>query len=501
MIRFKAYKNNQPVRQMRLNGTHLFAQDDIPVRSQLKFTDGELIGLRHNDTAVGLAILWEGGNFGTVLLQTTRLPEREQAYNLNVELARGRLLRIVQKREEWGIADMQLPAGQQQMADEAQSKFIEALCYLDEPLRAAQLADESLLLSLQVGEAMSTAHAQMFLERRASTQGFGRHSFGCRLDYTRIRDQRYLKYIKDNFHFVTVPIGWKQIEPKEQQQNFALLDECVNWLHRNQIAIKVGPLLSFSPATVPDWLYIWENDFEQLREMAYEFITRVVERYGPKVQAWDVVSGLNADNCFRFGFDQIIEMTRSAALAVKRAAHRVLVIIEVTEPWGEYYAANQRTIPPLIYADMVCQSGVNFDGFGIKLRFGRGAGGMQVRDLLELSSLLDRFGAFGKPLHLASVQVPSSPDKRDNTGNIGRAGSWHDGWDEQTQADWLEQVYQIALSKPYAETITWEDLADRGDDGILQYGGLLSASLKPKPAFDRLCQLKKSLLRPARRRK
>ena len=344
---------------------------------------------------------------------------------------------------------------------------------------------------------MALAHAQMFLGRRTNGQGFGRHSFGCTFDPNRIQDKKYCKFIKNNFHFITVPISWKQIEPKEQELNFDLLDECVNWLWQNRIALKAGPLVSFSPPAVPDWLYIWEHDFEQVREMAYEFITKVVERYGRKVQAWDVVSGMNVDNCFKFSFDQIIEMTRSAALAAKRASARSLALVELTEPWGEYYATNQRTIPPLIYADIVCQGGVPFDGFGVRVCFGRGGGGMRTRDLLELSSLLDRFGVFGKPLHLSGVQVPSHPDKRNNNGKVGEAGHWHGVWNEQIQAQWLEQVYQIALSKHFVESITWGDLIDR-EDGILQQGGLLKQDMTPKKAFNVVHKLQAELIRTDR---
>ena len=500
MIRFNAYKEGQLVTELDLKGSHLFAQDEIPVRSQMDFIDGQLLGVRHSDTAVGLATLWPVEGFGKLMLQTTRLPERNEPYNLNLELARGRLLRVAQKREEWGLADISVANSAHELIDDAIDKFVDALCCLDQPAQAAQLADESLLSSVQAGETMAGAHAQMFLERRAGTQGFGRHSFGCCLDTARIRDPKYLKHIKENFHFVTVPIGWKQIEPKEQEQHFELLDECINWLYRNRIAAKVGPLVSFSPLAVPDWLYIWENDFEQVRDMAYDFVTTVVERYGNKVQAWDVLSALNAENCFKFGFDKIIEMTRSIALAAKRAANRSLVLIELTEPWGEYYALNQRTIPPMIYADMVTQSGVTFDGFGVRTRFGRGAGGMRVRDLLEFSSLLDRFGAFGKPVHLAGVQVPSLPDQREKVGSIGDAGLWHTTWDEQTQADWISQAYQIALSKPFVETVTWQDLVDRGDEGVLQHGGLFRPGLEPKPAFDEVLRMKKQLVRPNRRK-
>lgn len=495
MIRFGVFPGNRLSPKVSFEGAHLFGQDEIPVRGQLELVEGELVAHRHGDTAVGLSTLWEVEGFGKVLLQTTRLPEKTKAYNLHVELARGRLLRISQKREEWGMTDLTLDKQNYELIDQALDSFIEALGKLDEPAEAASLADRSLSFAMRAGEEMSLAHAKMFLDRRSSSQGFARHIFGCCFDPARIGDQTYLKYVKDNFNFVTVPLTWRQIEPNEQEHNFEWLDECINWLWRNRIAVKLGPLVSFSPQAVPDWLFIWENDFEQVREMAYEYVTNVVQRYQNRVQAWDVASGLNADNCFKFSFEQIIEMTRSVALAAKRVSHRSLVLIEMTEPWGEYYAVNQRTIPPFIYADMIGQSGVNFDGFGIKLRFGRGGGGMRARDLLELSSLLDRFAVFGKSVHLAGVQVPSQRDPRDANGRIGEAGFWHGSWSEQTQADWLEQAYQIALSKPYVESITWQDLVDR-DDTVLQNGGLLRKDLSPKPAFERLCRLKDLLIGP-----
>ncbi|MCK5270068.1 MAG: hypothetical protein KAJ46_04755, partial [Sedimentisphaerales bacterium] len=119
-------------------------------------------------------------------------------------------------------------------------------------------------------------------------------------------------------------------------------------------------------------------------------------------------------------------------------------------------------------------------------------------DLLEISSLIDRVGIFGKSVHLTDVQVPSAPDPRDNNGRVGEAGYWHNKWSEQVQAEWFEQVYRIGLSRAYVETITWQDLVDK-TDGILQNGGLLKSDFTPKPAFIKLCQLKKDLVRTSRR--
>ena len=483
---------------MVLNGSYLYGQDDIPVRSQLDFSKSEILGLRHSDTPVGLITLWEVGKSGRVLLRTTRLPETNNPYNLNVELARGRLHRISQKREEWGMSNLVLTEKQHELIDTSLESYIEALCNLDNPEKAARAADESLVWSMLAGEDMSMGMARQLLEKRKKNQGIGRHGFGCCLDLSRIQDRTYLKYIKDHFSFVTLPISWRQIETKEQERNFDILDEWVNWLSRNYIAIKVGPLVNFSPNAVPDWLYIWENDFDQIREMAYDYITDVVKRYANKVHAWNVISGMNVENCFKFSFEQIVEITRSSVLAARHASPRSMILVEVSEPWGDYYAYNQRTIPPMIYIDMICQSGVSFNALGIKLRFGRRGGGMLTRDLLEISSLIDRVGIFGKSIHLTDVQVPSAPDSRDNNDRVGDAGYWHSKWSEQIQAEWLEKGYQIGLSRAYVETITWQDLVDR-PDGILQNGGLLKSDFTPKPAFKVLCQLKNNVVRTSRR--
>jgi hypothetical protein len=140
---------------------------------------------------------------------------------------------------------------------------------------------------------------------------------------------------------------------------------------------------------------------------------------------------------------------------------------------------------------------VNFDGFGLKIRFGRGGGSMRARDLLEFSTLLDRYALFGKSVHLSGVQVPSKPDPRDNNGKIGQAGYWHDLWSEEIQAEWIEKALRIAYSKPFIETIAWQDVVDR-DVSVLQFGGLLRKDYTPKPAFDAFMNLKNELLGPDR---
>ena len=164
----------------------------------------------------------------------------------------------------------------------------------------------------------------------------------------------------------------------------------------------------FQENQLPDWLAMYETDFDTVRNLIFEHVRRVVERYSNYVLHWDVISGVHADNTFNFTFEQLMELTRVTTALVKQLAPRAQAIIDLTSPWGEYYARNQRTIPPMLYADMVVQSGIGFDGIGAQFLFGAPSDGMFVRDMFQISEKLDRLGNFGKPVHLTAVQVPSA---------------------------------------------------------------------------------------------
>jgi hypothetical protein len=216
-----------------------------------------------------------------------------------------------------------------------------------------------------------------------------------------------------------------------------------------------------------------------------------------------VISGIHANNCFSFNFEQLMELTRMTTAVTKQLAPRSTAVVDLVMPWGEYYAANQRTIPPMLYAEMIVQSGVNLDAFGLQCYFGVAADGMYVRDIFQISSMLDRFAVLGKPLHLTGIQVPSAitSDPRDAWGGerpIAAAGAWHEDWSEEVQRAWLRRVYNVAMSKPFIEVITWRDLGDSGNHHM-PHGGLLTCDAAPKSAFKEMLAIRKEISRDPRR--
>jgi GH35 family endo-1,4-beta-xylanase len=496
MLQFEVHHDGAPAKDIDLSGAYLFGQDGIPMRAEISAQDGLILCEKRPGGASGLALLWDAGQAGRLLLPTCRLPDRDKPYNLSLELARAQTMRIAQKREDWGLFDYADAEALNAEYDVVRGKLIAALKARGPD--ASALADDALLAGLALGERMSLYHADIFINRRkAAGGGAMRMAFGCTADLS-CAAPACQERLRETFDFLSIPMPWKQIEPKERTYEYDRIDAWTAWAARNRKAVHAGPLLSFHPTHLPDWLYLWENDYDALREMVYEHIQRTVKRYEKSVHYWKVVCGIHASNDFNLTFEQLMELTRMTCQLVKKASPRSMAIIEMVMPWSEYYARNQRSIPLLLYADMAVQSGVKFDAFGLQFCTGAPVDGHYLRDLLQISSMLDEFVVFGKPLHITACQAPSdvTPDATDawsGQADVAKAGHWHLPWSQRLQAEWLQAFYRIGMSKPFVESICWRDLSDSLSHYI-PHGGLLDGNNEPKLAYKELRNFKASLL-------
>jgi len=486
MLRFKVFRDGVVPATFDLSTAYLVGSDNVPVRGDFYYEDGEIICRKRAAGPAALVLLWEMPHFGAVILDTTRLPERDDPYILNLELARGRMMRFVQKREEWGLFDLPEAQAINEKAGECRDLLIEALIHVEDPAAASLFADRCLAAALPLAEQAALTHADLLLQRRVATRSFPRGAFGAMADIASTTET-YRRMLVGNHDFVQVPIRWKNIEPQEQKFDWAATDEWMDFLRRARMPVVAGPLVQFSETTIPDWLYIWEHDYETVRDFLYEHIERVVTRYASGATFWNVLSGLHVNTQFAFTFDQLMDLTRMTVGLVKKISPAARTMVELTQPWGEYYATNQRSIPPLLYAEMIVQSGISFDMFGLQLRFGIPRDGCWQRDLFQISSLLDRFAPFGKPVIVSGMQVPSASEPNSP------AGSWRKTWSEALQSKWLEAVTDIALSKPFVEAISWYDLVDTPTMAI-PHGGLNNADLSPKQAFKTWCSLRRAVM-------
>lgn len=501
MLKFQVFEDSKPATQCVIRNAHLLGPDHSAMRGGITFdtASGQIVCDKKESGSAGLAIQQGVGDCGELTLQTCLLPDRDEPYSLLLELARHRLMTLYNKFEDWGMFDVIAETPVQRRADLARKLFIEALCAQhDEPAKSAKLARDALIAAIDGSEELALAHADLLLNRRKTAGSLPKHLFGCGLPLSQNSD-RLRGALSSNFDFLTLPAPWKMLTPEEAGYQWEQMDNWVQWATQSGVPVTVGPLVSFEPDHLPEWMFIWEHDYETVRDMVYEHVERVVTRYKDHIGMWNLMSGLHVNTHFSFSFDQVMDLTRMAAVLVKKIQPHAKVLIEVRQPFGEYFSANQRSIPPLMYADLLVQSAVPFDGFVLKLLMGQAVPGQYVRDLMQLSNLLDYFAPFGKPINVVTG-VPSDLVTQEmialetNQEAIdSNCGTWRKPWSTVVQSHWLEAMYKIVISKPYVESITWNDLVDH-QEMELPLSGLIGEDMAPKNTFRRLVNFRRNLL-------
>jgi hypothetical protein len=495
-VKFDIYKGLEHLTEFAPAGAAAMGAESVPVAGDVQFKAGQLSVVRSEEHATGVSLLWDVGEVGEFVLETTRLRPRGQGYVLNVELARGRLMKLIQKLEDWNLFDYPKAEELAARVRAAQVKLAEAFGLLHEPARAALLADETLEEAVRVSIELAMFHAEVLLTRRKQLPSTARPSLGVTvLPGTPLAA---MKGLAGTFDYAIVPVQWKKMQETEKAFETGEMDETIEQLLGLRIPVVIGPVVDLREANVPDWLYVWENDYEALREMTYEFVAKVVQRYKKAASAWIVCSGLNADNAFTFNFEQCIEFTRLLVTQVRSGSGNAKTIIGVRQPFGQYMARRAGTTPPMLYAEMVSQAGIPFDAFGVELEAGVPNGGRFTRDAFEVSWALDRFASLGRPLVVTAMGAPSShgPDGADASGgrhDPGAAGRYGKEWSPAVQAEWAKAMGTIALSKPFVESIAWSDLVDAG--ASLPRGGLLDEKGKARPVREVLVELRGLFMR------
>lgn len=500
MLKFLVFDEGRPAKSWPLRNAYLLGSDHAAMRCDIRFDPerGMILCEKRESGAAALAMQQPVGDCGELTLQTCLLPDRDEPYLLTLETARHRLMVLYNKLEDWAMFDLPPDHAILKRVETARKLFIEALCLQDvDPVKASELSYQCLCTSIDGSEELALAHSELLLNRRRSAGALPRHPVGVGVSVEQTAE-RVRQSLASGFDLISLPINWKQLVPVEGEYGWGPFDNWIEWAGKARLPVVAGPLIAFDPAQLPDWLYIWEHDYDTVRDVIYEHVEKVVSRYRNVVNAWNVVSGLHVNSHFAFSFDQLMDLTRMTTMLVKKIQPAAKAIIEIRQPFGEYYAQNQRSIPPLMYGDLIVQNAIGFDVLGVRLLMGQPTNGQYVRDLMQVSNLLEGFAVFGKPLQV-TIAAPSEPvtEMMIAAPEGGEpvdpsSGVWRKPWSGLVQSKWMEAVMQIAISKPFVESVIWQELVDHPAIE-LPLGGLIGEDLQPKASFRRLVAWRRML--------
>ena len=488
MIRFRTFHPDAERR------AHAIAKDAIALPSRVALASGSLECHMPTSDAVALGVQHDLGPLGRLALRTCLLPQRDEPYLLALELARHRLMRLLEALENWRLTALPPEHPAMVAVERAREQFTLALVESrgpDDDFTEAQsrLADQALASAIDAGEALALENASRNLAERFERENSA-VQVGCVVHTSRFAEPLQ-RVLTGGFSFMTSPMRWADIEPQEGKFNFVRTDRWIEWaVRRARLPVVAGPVLDFTKGATPEWMHIWRHDYETLRECVYEHVTRVVTRYRRTVSRWIAVSGLNLNEDYSLSTDQMVELTRLVIHVIRKLQPSAKVTIDLDQPFGEHTSRNAESVAPRLYAELVLDSGIHVDAFSLRLQMGDGQPGRDARDLLQIARIVDAFAELERPLHISAMGVPDAPAGDDD------AGRWRQPWTPEHQAAWLGHVMTICAANANVLSLCWQSLYDAPEgepEPTMLRGGLVSARGEPKPALKRITEVAKAL--------
>jgi endo-1,4-beta-xylanase len=290
------------------------------------------------------------------------------------------------------------------------------------------------------------------------------------------------------------------VEPEPGVFDFRSKDQQVNSLQGNgfQLIGDLGWLFARTGWGIPDKDcpgYLDSMSFDEIKENVYQHMYNIAERYRGKINIWEALAEptMGFVNEFNWTWNQKFDIYITAARAIKDANSEAKIFSwNPSLPYELFIDYNPEDlnldqkagqIPYSEFIRFAMEKQLQIDIIGLHLV----NSGVDVYvdpphvhptlDLVSISTLIDQYAKFDRPLFFREHQAPSV--------QVEGGSWWHQPWDETTQAEYVKQFYTLVFAKPLVTGIGWS--TGFSDEETQKYGslggGLLDEELNPKPAY------------------
>jgi endo-1,4-beta-xylanase len=421
---------------------------------------------------------------------------KESEFNLNYEFAKSRVVRN-RKRLANHQKNGWFPSAEVMMYINLSEQFFEDAGKKSDDEARADLSQKCLHYALWGSEKLELEKANYDILLNGRRDEF---FIGCdaRSFYQMYQDD-FLNLFGELFNFANITFVAKgdgmmsDYQPSKGEMNPETRELLIKKLKERNIVSQERLLFWFHDCCIPDWLR--NMKYDELLKYAEKLTYDTMTRFGDILYSMEIVNELHDwANELALNHEQITELTRLISDVSKAAAPNVKRTINNCCPFAEYVQMNtyskrkavypQRT--PYQFTKDLIDAGVEFEILEQQVYF-------PYRDLQDTIILIEKLASLGKPMQLSEVGVTGGPTESSvllGTVDFPKEPYlWHRPFDEETQADWLEDIYTLAYSKPFIEACNWFDFID--PNSYMQNGGLLrSAKGEKKASFHRLKNLK-----------
>lgn len=414
---------------------------------------------------------------------------RNDSLLLNYEFAADRLATARRLAGECRSSGVVIPAATERRVTAAAELLQKADAVRKDRPACARASMESLRESLWAGEELVLERARQRIAKQGPRPGF---LFGCNaFDFATGADW-YRERFAGLFNYATIPFYRGLVEPVKGKPDYSKPEAILNAMAGKRIMIKGHPLIFLVPDSTPEWLK--NRSFAETKASCVSGVREGIGRFRERIHTWDVINEAHVqpDDATKkmkgFTREQNVELTVAALRAARETDPLCYRVVNSTGTWTDYYMGRkpepwQQSVYD--YLTMVKDAGGEYDAVGLQYYH-------SGRDMVEFERNLETFQGFGKPVHITEAGYSSSSADAAKSewwgGGIGGARFvWHgDDFSEASQADWFEQFYTIAFSKPWLVAVSTWDMAD---PAFIPHGGLVREDGSPKESYGRVAAL------------
>ena len=316
LMRF-AFTPPQRVTEEMVQQAYLSGMDRISWQVQAGVENGELVLRRTVSESGNLNIPWQVEGHGRLTLSTGSLIERPEPYLLSLELARGTIGQLRNQIAEWQAIGLAVPEKVGKIVYRATGYLGRAAVGQAAPKTCSELAEEAIRIAIDAGDLLAASYTDQAIAVRRRAGGKLPCFLGSDLGVSLLDDYTANQFVL-SFNAASVPLCWREVEASEGSRYWAICDKQIEWCKTHGLKVCAGPLLQLDRHALPDWLCLFEGDFDNLLSFVSEFITATVTRYRGKVDLWQCSGRLNTAEVLSFSEEEklrlaarCIELTRS----------------------------------------------------------------------------------------------------------------------------------------------------------------------------------------------
>lgn len=521
-----------------LEQAYLAGLEGIPWRSETVWLSqpGEtpqVFAFKRTESESGsLSIAWQIPNRGRLVLATSSLRERSEPYWLGVELARGAVYRLRQQLAEWEAEGLVAPAELKAEIRQTETQFRACVIGCRDLATSTERADQVIERSMQLGDLLAAAYSEQVLVARHQREPRLNTLFGLTLDRATSEPAQARDMLR-MANAVALGLTWRSLEPQAGRFDWDAFDQALLWCRQHQLRVLSGPLLSNSGQHLPQWLSLWADDCDAVQGYLIQFIRALVNRYRGAVNVWNCAAGLNVPGVLPLSDEETLRLLVTTIEEVRKLDPETPVIACFDQPWAEFLANDPLACSPLHLADSLIRADLGLAGIGLELNLGYWPHGTLPRDLLEISSQIDRWSMLGLPLVLyltVPSDAPATTLSERSSNSLESTGSWPGiasggaqefgtnlsgptvndatptgaavkrlwpgfaaGSSPAAQAEFLAKLVPLLIAKPMVQGLIWNQTHD---SGTAEYptGGLFDRLGQPKPALSQLASIREAHL-------